>query len=91
MRFWKHFGISCFFSALSCDKFGFGYRTESRRTVISPSIRMMDSELERNKRGTAESVIDSLIASGTVDAYTRGDLIMRKRQKLIGYFSVCFF
>ncbi|KAL3983256.1 hypothetical protein ACH3XW_50440 [Acanthocheilonema viteae] len=60
------------------------YRTESRRTVISPSIRMMDSELERNKRGTAESVIDSLIASGAVDAYTRGDLIMRKRQKLIG-------
>ncbi|KAL3983257.1 hypothetical protein ACH3XW_50440 [Acanthocheilonema viteae] len=58
--------------------------TESRRTVISPSIRMMDSELERNKRGTAESVIDSLIASGAVDAYTRGDLIMRKRQKLIG-------
>ncbi|OZC10656.1 hypothetical protein X798_02405 [Onchocerca flexuosa] len=58
--------------------------TESRRTVISPSIRMMDSELERNKRGTAESVIDSLIASGAVDAHTRGDLIMRKRQKLIG-------
>lgn len=50
---------------------------------------MMDSELERNKRGTAESVIDSLIASGAVDAYTKGDLIMRKRQKLIGYFSVC--
>ncbi|VDO30505.1 unnamed protein product [Brugia timori] len=58
--------------------------TESRRTVISPSIRMMDSELERNKRGAAESVIDSLIASGVVDAHTRGDLIMRKRQKLIG-------
>lgn len=52
---------------------------------------MMDSELERNKRGTAESVIDSLIASGAVDAHARGDLIMRKRQKLIGYFSVCFF
>ncbi|MCP9265351.1 hypothetical protein DINM_020626 [Dirofilaria immitis] len=58
--------------------------TESRRTVISPSIRMTDSELERNKRGTAESVIDSLIASGSVNAHTRGDPIMRKRQKLIG-------
>lgn len=52
---------------------------------------MMNSELERNKRGTAETVIDSLLASGAVDAYAKRDLIMRKRQKLIGNFSVCFF
>uniref|UniRef100_A0AAF5PJ75 Spaetzle domain-containing protein n=1 Tax=Wuchereria bancrofti TaxID=6293 RepID=A0AAF5PJ75_WUCBA len=64
--------------------------TESRRTVISPSIRMMDSELERNKRGTTESVIDSLITSGAVDAHTKGDLIMRKRQKLIDVHVIPF-
>ncbi|VDN00752.1 unnamed protein product [Thelazia callipaeda] len=57
---------------------------ESRRTIISPSIRTMDSELVRNKRETAERVIDSLIASGAVDPFSKTHSTIRKRQKLIG-------
>lgn len=49
---------------------------------------MLDFESERSKRETAESVIDSLIASGTVEARFRDDSAVQKRQKVIGWFSV---
>lgn len=56
---------------------------EPRRSVVSPSIRMTESEL-RSKRETAENLFDSFAASRRADAEPRDEVFTQKRQKLIG-------
>lgn len=57
--------------------------SEPRRTVVSPSIRISDTEL-RSKRQTAEGLVQSLQKARAADAEVREDVLSQKRQKLIG-------
>ncbi|VDM37365.1 unnamed protein product [Toxocara canis] len=56
---------------------------EPRRSIVSPSIRVTESEL-RSKRETAESLMGSFRASRRADAEPHEESFSQKRQKLIG-------